>query len=116
MRLDHDLGMSASPFFAISDGRCAGRVPSAHPGAREEERMTAAIEIARERSMIGIDVSKDHPDIRCLPDDRKGRARAAKMSRERNAVVGFEAAGGGERPLRAALARKEISARQLPPA
>ena len=104
MWLDHDLGMLASPFFAISNGRCAGRVPSAHPGAREEERMTATIETAQERSTIGIDVSKDHPDIRRLPDgrklhlpnNRKGLAQVAKMVREMDAVVGFEAAGGCE--------------------
>ena len=86
--------------------------------------MTATIETAQERSNIGIDVSKDHLDIHCLPDgrkmrlpnDRKGHAQVAKMARERNAVVGFEATGGCEWPLWAALAKKEISARQLPPA
>ena len=38
------------------------------------------------------------------------------MAREMNAVVGFEATGGCEWPLWEVLAKKEISARQLPPA
>ena len=86
--------------------------------------MIAMIENAQERSIIGIDVSKDHLDIHCLPDgrklrlpnDRKGHAQVAKMARDRNAAVGFEATGGCEWPLWAALAKKEITARQLPPA
>ena len=69
--------------------------------------MTTTIETARERSIIGIDVSKDYLDIHILPvgrklrlpNDRKGHAQVAKMAREMDAVVGFEATGGCERPL-----------------
>ena len=86
--------------------------------------MTTTIETARERPTIGVDVAKDQLDIHCLPDgkkprlpnDRKGHVQVAKMARERNAVVGFEATGGCEWPLWELLAKKEIAARQLPPA
>ena len=86
--------------------------------------MTTTIETAQERSIIGIDVSKDRLDLHILPhgrkvrlpNNRKGHAQVAKLAREMDAVVGFEATGGCEWPLWVALAKKEIAARQLPPA
>ena len=39
----------------------------------------------------------------------------AKMARERNAVVGFEATGGCEWPMRDKLDEESVDARQLPP-
>ena len=56
---------------------------------------------AREMSVIGVDVSLEHPDIRRLPcgtsmrlsDDRKGHDKPAALAREKKAPVGFEAAG-----------------------
>ena len=86
--------------------------------------MTTTIETGQERPTIGIDVSKDQLDLHILPDDRKarvpnnrkGHAQVAKIARELDAVVGFEATGGCEWPLWTVLAKKEIAARQLPPA
>ena len=77
----------------------------------------------RRPSIIGVDVSRDHLDICCLPDgrryrlsnDEEGHVRLAKMARERNAVVGFEATGGCEWPMRDKLHEEGVDARQLPP-
>lgn len=74
--------------------------------------------------VIGIDVSRDWLDIHCLPDDERfrlpntaeGHARVASLARRRGAVVCFEATGGQEWRLWAALDAAQIGARQLPPA
>ena len=77
----------------------------------------------RRPSIIGVDVSRDHLDIYCLPDgrryrlsnDEEGHAQLAKMARERNAVVSFEATGGCEWPMWDKLHEEGVDARQLPP-
>ena len=94
------FGMSASPFFFITDGRSAGDPPSAHLRVRAESMNID--QTSQEMSVIGVDVSLDHLDIHCLlcgtsmrlSNDRKGQDRLAAPAREKNALVGFEAAGG----------------------
>ena len=66
---------------------------------------------SRKMPVIGADVSQDHPDICCLPggtsmrlsNDRKGHDQLVALAREMNALVGLEAAGGCERPVRERL-------------
>lgn len=74
--------------------------------------------------IIGIDVSRDWLDLHCLPDGHKmrlantgeGHVQLASLARSRHAVVCFEATGGQEWRLWAALDEAGIATRQLPPA
>lgn len=74
--------------------------------------------------IIGIDVSRDWLDVHCLPDCQRlrlpntaeGHQRLIEMVCERDACVCFEATGGQEWRLWAALDTAGITARQLPPA
>ena len=74
--------------------------------------------------VIGIDVSRDWLDIHCLPGGERfrlpnapdGHAKAVTMARRQGALVCFEATGGQEWRLWAALDAAEIVTRQLPPA
>ncbi|MFC6688101.1 IS110 family transposase [Jhaorihella thermophila] len=74
--------------------------------------------------IIGIDVSRDWLDIHCLPDGHrlrvpntdKGHACLAELACERAALVCFEATGGQEWRLWAALDKAGVETRQLPPA
>jgi transposase len=80
-------------------------------------------EISQTR-IIGIDVSRDWLDIHCLPDGQRsrlpntddGHARLAERARSMDALVCFEATGGQEWRLWAALDAAGIATRQLPPA
>ena len=75
-------------------------------------------------AIIGIDVSRDWLDLHCLadgqelrePNTAEGHARVVALARERGALVGFEATGGQEWRLWAALDAEGIVTRQLPPA
>jgi len=74
--------------------------------------------------IIGIDVSRDWLDIHCLPDCHRkrlpniaeGHTRLAEIARDRQALVCFEATGGQEWRLWAALDAAGVVTRQLPPA
>jgi transposase len=74
--------------------------------------------------VIGIDVSRDWLDICCLPAGKRlrlpnapdGHAQVASLAQRRGALVCFEATGGQEWRLWAALDAARIVARQLPPA
>jgi len=74
--------------------------------------------------IIGIDVSKDWLDIHCLPDGHRlrfpntasGHGQVIETACERDACICFEATGGQEWRLWAALDVAGIVARQLPPA
>ena len=74
--------------------------------------------------IIGIDVSRDWLDIYCLPEGQHarmpntdaGHQRLAELAHGSGAVVCFEATGGQEWQLWAALETAGITARQLPPA
>jgi transposase len=74
--------------------------------------------------IIGIDVSRDWLDIFCLPQGERlrlpnsveGHAQVAELAREQIALVCFEATGGQEWPLWAALDAAGVHTRQLPPA
>lgn len=74
--------------------------------------------------IIGIDVSRDWLDIHRLPDGKRvrlpnkteGHEHVAKLARELNALVCFEATGGQEWRLWSTLDAAGIETRQLPPA
>ena len=74
--------------------------------------------------IIGIDVSRDWLDIHCLrdgghlrlPNTFEGHMQLVDVAREQQAIVCFEATGGQEWRLWAALDVVGIEARQLPPA
>jgi len=74
--------------------------------------------------IIGIDVSRDWLDIHCLRDGHRlrlpntadGHERLAGIARDRQAVACFEATGGQEWRLWAALDAAGVQTRQLPPA
>lgn len=74
--------------------------------------------------IIGIDVSRDWLDIHCLPDGHRlrlpntasGHGQLIEIACERDAFICFEATGGQEWRLWAALDVAGIAARQLPPA
>jgi len=74
--------------------------------------------------IIGIDVSRDWLDIHCLPDGHRlrlpntasGHGQLIEIACERDACICFEATGGQEWRLWAALDVAGIAARQLPPA
>jgi len=74
--------------------------------------------------IIGIDVSRDWLDIHCLPDNERlrlpnseqGYGRLGELARLHDALVCFEATGGQEWKLWAALDAAGIATRQLPPA
>ena len=75
-------------------------------------------------TIIGIDVSRDWLDIHCLPNNKRlrlpntdqGHLHACEMALEQNATVCFEATGGQEWRLWAALDAAGVMTRQLPPA
>lgn len=75
-------------------------------------------------SIIGIDVSCDWLDIHCLPSNQRqrlpnkdeGHERLSEIALSEGAVVCFEATGGQEGRLWAALDAAGIATRQLPPA
>lgn len=74
--------------------------------------------------IIGIDVSRDWLDIHCLPQGERlrfsnsteGHAQVVQLAEEHVALVCFEATGGQEWKLWAALDTAGIETRQLPPA
>ena len=74
--------------------------------------------------VIGIDVSRDWLDIHCLADGQRmrvpntsaGHARLVDLAKPVAALVCFEATGGQEWKLWAALDTAGIETRQLPPA
>lgn len=74
--------------------------------------------------IIGIDVSRDWLDAHRLPDGKRirfantaeGHAQLVDLARTSVSVVCFEATGGQEWKLWAALDAAEIETRQLPPA
>lgn len=75
-------------------------------------------------AIIGIDVSRDWLDIHCLPQGQwrrlpnkpEGHAQVVQLATEQGAAVCFEATGGQEWKLWAALDDAGIKTRQLPPA
>lgn len=75
-------------------------------------------------TIIGIDVSRDWLDIHCLADGQRlrvpntsaGHARLVSLAKPVAALVCFEATGGQEWKLWAALDSAGIETRQLPPA
>jgi transposase len=74
--------------------------------------------------IIGIDVSRDWLDIHCLPSNQRlrlpnreeGHAQVGELACLQDALVCFEATGGQEWKLWAALDASGIETRQLPPA
>ena len=74
--------------------------------------------------IIGIDVSRDWLDIHCLPDGKrlrfqntdKGYEQLIHLAQPVDALVCFEATGGQEWQLWAALDAAAVATRQLPPA
>lgn len=74
--------------------------------------------------IIGIDVSRDWLDIHCLPDGRRlrlpntdeGHEQLIQLARPAEALVCFEATGGQEWRLWAALDAAGVATRQAPPA
>ena len=75
-------------------------------------------------AIIGIDVSRDWLDIHCLPgghrqrlrNTEEGHAQLVELASSLEALVCFEATGGQEWRLWAALDATGIATRQLPPA
>ena len=75
-------------------------------------------------AIIGIDVSRDWLDVHCLPDNQRlrlpntdeGHDRLSEMALSQSALVCFEATGGQEWRLWAALDVAGVATRQLPPA
>ena len=82
------------------------------------------METVSQMTIIGIDVSRDWLDIHCLPggqrqrlpNTEKGHAELADLAASLKALVCFEATGGQEWRLWAALDAAGIATRQLPPA
>ena len=70
---------------------------------------------ARELSVVGVDVCREYPDIRYLPCGTSIRLSNDRKGREKNALVGFESAGGCERPLRKRPVEKGVRVRRHPP-
>ena len=74
-----------------------------------------------QNSIIGIDVSRDWLDVYCLsdgqrlrfPNESAGHGRLINLARDLGALVCFEATGGQEWQLWAALEQAGIAARQL---
>lgn len=74
--------------------------------------------------IIGIDVSRDWLDIHSLPSNQRlrlpntaeGHGRLSEMALSQSALVCFEATGGQEWKLWAALDAAGVATRQLPPA
>ncbi len=74
--------------------------------------------------IIGIDISRDWLDMHCLPDGKrlrfpnteKGHEQLIHLARTVDALVCFEATGGQEWRLWAALDAAAVATRQLPPA
>jgi len=82
------------------------------------------MDMVSQEQIIGIDVSRDCLDVHCLPDGSRlriantaqGHEQLAEIAHDRRALVCFEATGGQEWRLWAALDAAGIEARQLPPA
>jgi len=87
---------------------------------QKEENMDTITQVA----IIGIDVSRDWLDIHCLPSNQRlrlpnteeGHAQLVDLASPFRALVCFEATGGQEWKLWAALDTAGIETRQLPPA
>ena len=119
---DQDLfGMPASLLFRISDGRGAGDSPER--AFRSEAEENEHRPVAREMSVIGVDVSQEYPDIGRLPcgtsmrlsNDRKGHDKLAAPACEKKVLVGFEATGGCEWRAWKRLVDEGVRVRQHPP-
>ncbi|MCP5084121.1 MAG: IS110 family transposase [Alphaproteobacteria bacterium] len=82
------------------------------------------MDIISQDQIIGIDVSRDWLDVHCLADgshqrlanNDEGHAQLTKVAHTKRALVCFEATGGQEWRLWAALEAAGIANRQLPPA
>jgi transposase len=76
------------------------------------------------RRIIGIDVSRGWLDLHCLPDGKRfrlpntheGHEQLSQLARDVNGLACFEATGGQEWRLWAALEAAGEHTRQLPPA
>jgi transposase len=77
-----------------------------------------------QKSIIGIDVSRDYLDIFHLPQNKwlrfennsKGHNKLVQFAQKEKAMVCFEATGGHEWQLWVALEKADVVTRQLPPA
>lgn len=82
------------------------------------------METVPQTAIIGIDVSRDWLDVHCLADGQRqrvpntslGHMRLVDLAKPGAALVSFEATGGQEWRLWAALDAAGIETRQLPPA
>ncbi|MFT6074799.1 MAG: transposase [Yoonia sp.] len=91
---------------------------------RTTDQKEESMDTVSQNQIIGIDVSRDWLDIHCLPEgqyDRfpntdAGHERLTELARMTRVVVCFEATGGQEWRLWAALDAAGIVTRQLPPA
>lgn len=101
------------------NGRRPGMWPSRTVDQKEEN-----MDKVSQGSIIGIDVSRDWLNIHCFPDNSRlrlpntdeGHVRLGELALSHNALVCFEATGGQEWRLWAALDAAGIKTRQLPPA
>lgn len=77
-----------------------------------------------QEAIIGIDVSRDWLDVHCLPSNQRlrfpntaeGHGCLSEIALSQSALVCFEATGGQEWKLWAALDAAGVTTRQLPPA
>jgi transposase len=91
---------------------------------RTTEQKEESMGMVSDRAILGIDVSRDWLDVHCLPEGGRlrlqntdeGHRDLAKHARSIGALVVFEATGGQEWRLWAALDAAGIATRQLPPA
>jgi transposase len=91
---------------------------------RTTDQKEESMDTVSQDVIIGIDVSRDWLDIYCLPEGRYerfpntdvGHQCLAELAGRLGAVVCFEATGGQEWRLWAALDAAGMEARQLPPA
>ncbi|MEX0827809.1 MAG: transposase, partial [Haliea sp.] len=109
-------GVSAPSLFIVSNS-CMW--PTGTTDQKEESMNTVS-----QDQIIGIDGSRDWLDIHCLPDGARlrfpntaeGHDALIGMARSIRALVCFEATGGQEWQLWAALDGADVRTRQLPPA
>ena len=91
---------------------------------RTTDQKEESMQDITQNTIIGIDVSRDWLDIHYLPEGqhlrvpntKEGHARVANLANPVDALVCFEATGGQEWQLWAALDAAGIATRQLPPA
>jgi transposase len=91
---------------------------------RTTDQKEESMDTIPHEQIIGIDVSRDWLDIHCLsdghrlrlPNTAEGHAQLTDMASQQETIVCFEATGGQEWPLWAALDVVGIKTRQLPPA